>query len=232
MQQQLRALVPADALQTLPVAVTVAEGDVASEILAESESADMLVMGTHGRSGFDRVVLGSVTEKVLRRARCPLLTVPRVAPDATEAVPTLFHQILAAVDFSEPSLHALTYAASLAEEADAHLTVLHVTDIPPELVRWAQEDDEGKACVQRWNAYARDRLRPLVADAARVYCHVQERVETGPPCRGILRVATEQRSGLIVIGAHGPVIVERLFVGSTAQRIVRESTCPVLVVRG
>jgi nucleotide-binding universal stress UspA family protein len=218
-------------VKNVPVGVTVAEGDVVAEILAEAESADMVVMGTHGRSGFDRLVLGSVTEKVLRKAKCPVLTVPRVAPDATEAVPTLFHHIIAGVDFSEASLHALSYAISLAEEADAHLTLLNVTDIPRELAQWADEDREGQDYIQRWKTYARDHLQPLVGDAARMYCHVKERVETGEPYREILRVAEEEHTGLIVIGAHGAGLVERLFVGSTMQHLVRQAVCPVLTVR-
>jgi nucleotide-binding universal stress UspA family protein len=185
-------------------------------------------MGTHGRTGFEHLVLGSVTEKVMRKATCALLTVPRNAPDATAAVPTLFHRILAAVDFSDVSLRALEYAVSLAEEEDGQLTVLHVTDAPRELARWAEHDEEGKRYVEQWKSYALERLTSLVSDDARVYCHVRERVETGDPSREILRVAAEQQSGLIVIGAHGTGVFERLFVGSTAQHVVRHAPCPVL----
>jgi nucleotide-binding universal stress UspA family protein len=64
-----------------------------------------------------------------------------------------------------------------------------------------------------------------------VYCHVDECVGTGEPYREILRVAAEQHSGLIVIGAHGVGVLERVFVGSTAQHIVRQAACPVLTVR-
>jgi len=147
------------------------------------------------------------------------------------AVPALFRHILAAVDFSDASMHALTYAISLAEEADAHLTILHVTDIPRELARWANEGQEGKTYVEHWKAYALKHLEPLVSEAARLYCHVDERVEAGEAYREILRVAAEQHSGLIVMGAHGSGVVERLFVGSTTQHIVRQALCPVLTVR-
>jgi nucleotide-binding universal stress UspA family protein len=191
----------------------------------------MIVMGTHGRSGVEHLALGSVTEKVMRKTTCPLLVVPGTTPHATTAVPALFHRILAAVDFSEVSLHALGYAVSLAEEADAHLTVLHVAQIPRELSRWAEEDNEGRTYVEKWKTYARSQLAPLVSDAARVYCHVDERVEAGEPYREILRVAAEQDVGLVVIGAHGAGLLERLFLGSTAQHVARHAACPVLVVR-
>jgi nucleotide-binding universal stress UspA family protein len=89
-------------------------------------NADLLVMGTHGRSGFEQLLLGSVTEKVLRKASCPVLTVPRRHPDAVPETPVLFKEILCPVDFSDCSMRALNHAMSLAQEADAHLTVLHV----------------------------------------------------------------------------------------------------------
>jgi nucleotide-binding universal stress UspA family protein len=231
LKARLQAFTPADAARTVPIEFVVAEGDIAGEILAQSASADLLVIGTHGRSGYEHMVLGSVAEKLVRKAQCPVLTVPRAAEDATEGVPTLFHQIVAGVDFSPASMHALTFAASLAEEADAHLTVLEVVEIPRELAAWAEESQEGKDRVEQWKALARSRLRTVVPDARRVCCHVDERIETGEPYREILRVAAEQHAGLIVLGAYGHGALGRMFFGSTAQHVVREAVCPVLTFR-
>ena len=94
-------------------------------------NADLLVLGTHGRSGFERLLLGSVTEKVLRRAPCPVLTVPRHHPEAVPPPPVLFKRIVCPLDFSDSSLRALEYALSLAQEADAHLTAMHVIEYEP-----------------------------------------------------------------------------------------------------
>jgi nucleotide-binding universal stress UspA family protein len=104
-------------------------GHPASHILdrAASLPADLIVMGTHGSSGFEHLVLGSVTEKVLRKATCPVLTVPPRA-HATSQLP--FKRLLCAVDFSDSSLTALQYAFSLAQESDAGLTILHVLEWP------------------------------------------------------------------------------------------------------
>ncbi|MBI3050454.1 MAG: universal stress protein [Acidobacteria bacterium] len=231
LRQQLRALAPADALKNVPVAFLVAEGDVAAEILAKAQSADMLVLGTHGRSGFERLVLGSVAEAVVRKAHCPVMTVPRAASDATKAVPILFHHIVAGVDLSDASLYALQYALSLAEEADAHLTVLRVVELPREFAEWAAESEEAKGHVERWKASALSHLRRVIPDEARVYCHVEERVETGQPYRELVRVAAERHAGLIVIGAHGHGVLDRMFLGSTAQYVVRQAVCPVLTIR-
>ena len=230
LRQQLEGMVRTDVLKKIPVEFCVTEGGIADEILAAAESADLLVMGTHGRSGFDRLILGSVTEKVLRKAICPMLTVPRESADAT-AVPALFHHIVAAIDFSNASMAALSYALSLAEEADAHLTVLHVTEVPRELARWADESEEGKQYIEQWKAYALTRLRPVVPEETRVFCHVKERVETGESYPAILRTAFEERAGLIVVGRHGHGAVEQAFLGSTALHVVRQASCPVLTVR-
>jgi nucleotide-binding universal stress UspA family protein len=95
------------------------EGSAVVEILARAEalSSDLIVMGTHGRSGLERLVLGSVTEKVLRKASCPVLSVPRRIRDAVPVPPVLFKKILCAIDFSDCSTRALDYAMSLTQEA-------------------------------------------------------------------------------------------------------------------
>ncbi len=230
LQRQLEAFLPRGAAD-LPIDCCIVEGDVAAEILAAVEAADLLVIGTHGRSGFERLVLGSIAERLLRQARCPLLIVPRASPDATDTVPRLFHRIVAAVDFSPASAQAAAFAISLAEEADAHLTLLHALDLPPAVEAWIGETEEGQSRVQQWRLGALARLRDLVPADVRTCCHIEERVETDAASHAILDVAADRQAGLIVIGAHGGGRLERMFVGSTAQRVVRQAVCPVLIVR-
>src|SRR4029079_19249676 len=91
-----------------------------------SMKADLVVIGTHGRSGFERLVLGSVAEKTLRKAVCRVRTVPKRVSEAVSASPVLYKRILCPVDFSESSSRALQYAVSLAEESDRGIVVLHV----------------------------------------------------------------------------------------------------------
>jgi nucleotide-binding universal stress UspA family protein len=208
----------------------IAEGDVSAAILSAAASTDMLVMSTHGRSGFEHLVLGSVTEKMLRKVRCPLLAIPPAAPEAAGAVPRLFHHIVAAVDFSEASLKALGFACSLAKEADAQLTVLHVVDVPDDPALWLDRPDGG-TYVRDFENAALERLRGVVPESVRKRGQVEDVVATGNPYREILRVAAERHAGLITIGAHGRGAVERMFVGSTAQHVVRRAGCPVLTIR-
>ena len=227
----LRAFVPDRVRGVVPVEFLVLEGNAAEDILAEAEHADLVVLGTHGRSGLEHLVLGSVAENVVRAAGCPVMTIPRAAPDGTAAVPDLFRHIVAGVDGSDASLDALTFAVSLAEEADAHLTVLRVLDLPRELAEWASWSPEGRAYAERWKASVLTRLHQLVPESARRYCHVDEQVEPGRPAHRILRLAAEQHTGLIVIGARGHSVIGRMLFGSTAQDIVRGAGCPVLTLR-
>jgi nucleotide-binding universal stress UspA family protein len=125
---EMTRLIETESAPGITIEAVIREGSTAGEILSQAADlkADLLIMGTHGRSGFERFLLGSITEKVLRKANCPVLTVPRRHPDAVPATPVLFKQILCPVDFSDCSMQALSYAMSLAQEADAHLTVVHV----------------------------------------------------------------------------------------------------------
>jgi nucleotide-binding universal stress UspA family protein len=118
---EIKRFIEAESNLGIPIEAIIREGNTASEILDQAADlkADLLIMGTHGRSGFERFLLGSITEKVLRKAKCPVLTVPRRHPDAVPATLVLFKQILCPVDFSDCSMQALNYAMSLAQEADA-----------------------------------------------------------------------------------------------------------------
>ena len=234
----MRRFAESEAGTNVPLELDIAEGSAAAAILAKAEAmeADLLAMGTHGRSGFARLVLGSVTERVLRQATCPVLTVPRGVPDAVPAPPVLFKEIVCAIDFSDSAMHALNYAMSLAQEAGAELTVVHVIELPPEVPREAHETVlAGPRSLREYVALAeedrRPRLNEAIPDAVRAYCTVNTVMATGKPYREILRVAEEQKADLLVIGVHGRGPVDRLLFGSTAQHLVRMASCPVLTLR-
>ena len=219
----------------LPVQMEVVEGNTVGEILATAERlpSDLLVMGTHGRSGFERLVLGSATEKVLRKAACPVLSVPREMKDAVPVAPVVFKTILCAIDFSDCSMNALNYAISLAQEADARLTVLHVLEFAPE---WptreaGRVEDSVTDYVTEVEKERRTRLAAAVPDSVREFCAVETAMAYGSPYVEILRAADEQNSDLIVIGVHGRNAADVLFFGSTVQHVVRQAACPVLTLR-
>lgn len=215
----------------VPVNIVVEESpDVYREILVQAErlKAGLIVMGTHGRSGFERLFLGSTAEKVLRKAACPVMTVPRSAPDMMPVGPVPFARILCAVDFSPQSQVALSFAVSLATESNAQLSVIHVIEVFPHF----QEQPPPTALdVDAWMNDARRRLREAIPDAAQSQCSIKEAVTSGKPYREILSAATNDNNDLIVIGPHGRGATDRFFLGSTTSHVVREAHCPVLTLR-
>lgn len=205
------------------------DGNPAARVLetAATLAADLIVMGTHGVTGFERFMLGSVAEKVLRKASCPVVTVP---PRAAIAARLPYTRILCPVDFSPSSLSALRFAFSIAEESDAHLTILHMFDWPP--------DDD--LLVERFDAVefrrvveeqGRHRLDALVPDEVRVWCKPETNVRYGKPYQAILSEAESESADLIVIGVRGRNAVDVTLFGSTTNQVVRRAPCPVLTLK-
>ena len=209
--------------------VGIDEGDPVDVIVkaATDWPADLIVMGTHGRTGLGRLLLGSVAERVLRRATCPVLTVPRRAESATRAL--TLGRLLCAVDFSEASLHALEYAAGLAAPNGPGLCALNVVELFGATRDLATVDTaDFRVELVRM---ARARLQAAVPAAVRGVCPVAEVVTTGRPNEEIIRVAAEQECDAIVLGIRRRSRTDLLLFGSTAQHVVREARCPVFTVR-
>lgn len=227
----VQCLVESERVPDVEVHVLVREAaDVHRGILAEADrlNADLVVMGTHGRSGFERLFLGSVAEKVLRKSPRPVMTVPAHAPDALSRGPIPFTRILCAIDFSTSSSAALEYAMTLAGEADASLTLLHVVEVIPHFHEYSPAMSVD---IAAWTADAQKRLHAMVPESVRSCSTVAEVVSTGKPYREILRLAAERDSELIVMGVQGRSAADLLLFGSTTHHIVCQATCPVLTLR-
>jgi len=209
------------------------EGEPWREIVdaAAEMEADLVVMGTHGRSGFDHLIIGSVAEKLVRRLSCPVLTVSHEEA-RTWAAPGLVNRILCATDFSEMSAEALRIALAFADKHRAVITLLHVVESVPDgkvaPYRALGDIDSLRGDLE---GRATERLRRIIADAAAPHVGFEARVVTGCAYKEILRVAIEERVDLIVIGAQGHGVLEHLLSGSNAQYVIRAATCPVLTVR-
>jgi len=183
--------------------------------IIQSKQIDLVVVGTHGRHGFGKLVLGSGAEKIYRHAKCPVLTIgPNVKDSATGWTPK---RVLFPTDFSAASIYALPTALSLAEENQAMLIFLHLAPLVP------RDEVEGPA---------QEQMKRLMPDAP--CCEVEFVVRCDFPAPGILQVAMERQANLIVMGVRkrsGAGLGSHL-PWSTASDVVREASCPVLTVRG
>lgn len=214
----------------LSVDVEAREGLAVHEILASATDwpADLLVMGTHGRGGFERLVLGSVAEKVLRKAPCPVLAVPLAAPGDVEFQPRLAH-VLCAHDGSAASRTGVAYAQALAERAGARLTLLSVVEalpyggdfVAPEFSAFRAARDQ----------HARDALDAALSPVDRVRLDVHDRIVYGHPGQQIVEVAAQERPDLVVMGVQGRGALDVLMFGSTTHYVLRHARTPVLTVR-
>lgn len=203
---------------SVPTRIALREGKPVDEILglAASLPADLIALGTHGHSGFERSVLGSVAEAILGRARCPVLVVPiRALPPSGP----LFKTVIWATDFSSHATLAQQYALSFAAKSQARLLLLHVV-----------EGDALRSDDERVRE-AEQRLQETVAAGRDAGCEAEAIVTNGSASREVLRIAGERGAALIVMGVHGSRAPHTLFFGSTAHRVVRDAQCAVLAVR-
>jgi len=231
-----RKLVESGELRDLRHQVIVRSGDVWSELQAEikQQSIDLVVVGTHGRTGLKRLVLGSVAEQIFRSACCRVLTVgPGSAAEAHLEADGLPRSLLFATDFSDASLKALPHAISLANQRGSNLVLLHMLPLVPGIVgsRWYTAGD----VVEMRDAAecdARKRLQRLVADVP-LAVEPQFIVDFGEPAEGILRAASKPDFEVIVLGLKRRTHVESTshLPWSTAYDVVRNASCPVLTVR-
>ena len=211
--------------------VLLLEGDPSEEILRRARTAptDLIVLGTHGRRGFDRWILGSVATRVVQKARCAVLTVPRPPEEGAGAPP--YETILCPVDLLA-SERTIAAGLSLANASHARLTLLHVLDHLQDreaIARMAQI--EWPDFAERLERDTREQLRQAALRQGVRADSVEEWVMMGKPYREILKAAQSRGATLIVMGIHGSNPVERLFVGSTALQVLRGAHCPVLTVR-
>jgi nucleotide-binding universal stress UspA family protein len=206
----------------VPADTEVRVGDVYEEIKSciEIEKPELLVMGTHGRRGVERWFMGSTTEKLLRHSPVPLLTIS--GSGERFATSPRFRRILVTTDFSEGTADALAYAFSVAQENDSRITLLHVVHDVAADVSGKYRDSLIKGVEKQ--------LQDLVPAEAKNWCDVVTSVETGVPYRIILRTLEDEKVDLLVMNIHGKGMLDRALLGSTAERVVRAASCPVMLI--
>ena len=216
-------------VKDLPVEneVIIGQGTPADVIsrLASEQQADMVITATHGKAGFKRILLGSVTEKLIKTLHCPLLVLPPqehelIAPAAFEIK---LKKILVGCDFSPDSKLAFDYGLSLAQEFQAELHLSHV--IKPSLYRREREG------INQLRDRLAKKLDGMVPETSRDWCTAKSVLLDGEPYIALVEYAKEQEMDMMVLGIRGHTLWEKLLVGSTTDRLIRHSPIPVLAVR-
>ncbi len=235
-KQRLREWIPTDLREMLKYHLIVQGGVIERELLGivQNEGVDLVVMGTHGRRRFERWLLGSSTEHILRKIPVPVLTVSHLDEehDIGDPRPIPLQKLLYATDLSENSGEAMNLSLELAKEFSAELIVLHVM----RSLQWAYgteyvpldiESDTVKLRESLW-----ERLEASVPEPSRHDPRVRTELLEGVPYETILRVADEEKADMIVMNLQGKSGLERALLGSTAERVVRGAHKPVLSVPG
>src|SRR5229473_7581589 len=226
-KEQLREFVKNHTHDEIQPELVVQQGIAPDSILsfAQAQKTDVIVMGTHGRRGFDRLMLGSVTDRVMRRAPCPVLAVGKASHDsvASEEERHRRHhlsRILFCTDFSENSERALNYALSARAEYDAERTLLHgLEEVSPPAKK--------KEAITR----AAEQLETLIPSEGRKTLKIKTAVRIGKPYRQIIQLALEAQIDLVTMGVHGRGELDLAVFGSTTYRVMQLGSCPVLAVR-
>lgn len=211
----------------LEVSARVEQGPVATRILevARDENADLVVMGTHGRTGLGRVMLGSVADRVVRSAACPVVTVPAGA-DPAGGRPARLARLCYATDFSPLAQAAWPWALAVAEASGAEVDLVHVTPPPSPDFPAGLVGRMARLLHEQGQAEAEDFVRGCPLPEARV--HVL--IERGAPSEQVLAVARSRAADLIVMGTHGWSPLRRWMLGAVAHHVIQAAPCPVLTV--
>lgn len=222
-------IVPAAVRAFVPVEVKVVVGEPASAIApaAKRSGADLILMATHGRSGLAHLLMGSVTQAVLRSIPVPVLALRLKEGDRPL---TAVRRILWATDLSPVSERAWRYAVTLADVFAAEVLLLHA--VPPDELPWL--DDQPVPTPGSW---LEQYLAPLDRELERRQGAVERRglgarrkIVVGAPAEVIVAEAEAEQVDLIVMGTHGRTGLPQVLVGSVAEAVIREAPCPVLAV--
>lgn len=189
---------------------------------AAEAGVDLIVLSTHGRTGFARWLMGSVSERLLRVAPCSVLVVRGAPPSAS------LRRVLVALDLSEHSRRALEVAARIAERLGASLEALHVWAVP----FYADEGTGRAGLLDRMRETARAELDAFIDGAALpAGLSIERSVVSGSPSAAISEHVASRQPELLVLGTHGHGGVKRMVLGSVAEASARYASCATLIVR-
>jgi nucleotide-binding universal stress UspA family protein len=190
---------------------------------ARSEAVDLIALGTHGRRGISRMIMGSVTAEVLVDAPCDVLVVKRPCESCTGG----YSKILVPFDASASSIKALERACMLAANDQAEITVCYIIPRYEEMLNFLKTESIRAALREE----ARKILEQAGKIAARKGITIKTVVGDGHPAENIVAQAAQDPSDLIVMGSYGWSGINKSIIGSTAERVIMEAECPILITR-
>jgi len=209
-------------------------GKPADEIsrAVEEQNIDLVITATRGRSGFKRLILGSVTERLMRTLTCPLLVVRSPEHEFVTPAEQKFQlkKILVGCDFSPDSGRAFDHSLSLAQEFQAELHLAHVIEPPVQPNLLIEETFVSGEIHEDYNKQLIQKLKDMVPGEAANWCTPQTSIMEGQPYDELVKYADTRDIDMIVLGVRGHGLVKTLLLGSTTDRVIRDSPCPVLSV--
>ncbi|MFV1975480.1 MAG: universal stress protein [Candidatus Scalindua sp.] len=225
---KIKAMIPAELLESGDVIPIVRFGKPFLEIIqiVKEKKVDLLAIGTHGRAGMDRVILGSVAERIVRKAGCPVMVIR-----GRKYVG--FKRIIVPIDFSDCSRKALEYAIATAKAHNSKLTILHVYEesfIEPYVNAANSEEEAGEIMkeIEFVNETKYDEFLKTVDLSGVEY---EKLLKKGVPETDIVEIAMEQQANLIVMGTHGRSGIKHILIGSTSEEVVRAVHCDIIIVK-
>jgi nucleotide-binding universal stress UspA family protein len=223
-KERLEQLVNEGKPAEIKVSTLIKIGHPAIQVLdwAEEYEADLIVIATHGQTGWRRALLGSVTERIIKLTRRPVWIIQPKPPDRSSAERAFMklRKILCPTDFSESAGEALKSAASLAGDYSAELLVAHVVESP-----------SGSGSVPTMEAAAVKNLEAVAKRMISAKVQVRHVVKCGQPAVQIVDLAEKNDADLIVIATHGLTGWRRALLGSVTDRVIRQTTKPMLVIQ-
>ncbi|MFC1527475.1 universal stress protein [Candidatus Neomarinimicrobiota bacterium] len=192
----------------------------------KKEQIDLIIMGTHGRRGIRHMLLGSVTEEVLKTTPCNIITIRK-----DHSVMSVPKHILIPTDYSDQSLRAVSEGYNIAQKFSAVLTLLHVIEKPIPAAYYLAGDEE--TIDQFYELTAKDAKKKLddINKDAGIRLNYKIKVIKGHVASSITKYASDNKVDLIVMGSHGHTGLTHFLLGSTTDKVVRSTTCPVMIVK-
>jgi nucleotide-binding universal stress UspA family protein len=224
----------AEARQHVPqTSIEIRTGLASTQIcdVAREHKTDLIIIGTHGWTGFNLVLFGSVAERVIQRAPCPVLSIPDRSPEETAGMHSLTiqpRQMVLPIDFSDCSIDAYEYGVQMAKWFDASLTLVHAIEplsysLDFSLTHPLEEKANRKKVEQR--------LQALTAVLTEEGLSARYELMEKHSVEAILEAGSAQQADLLVMGTHSRKGLSRLILGSTTSKVLRHSPYPILTVK-